>query len=116
MIEVCGASSPEPVGAAGSTVTIAVESIRPAPPAAGGAASASVTAIRCSSGMPASTDVVGRVGDRTLTLADIDREWQRTDPAGYLALMRQEVIAAANAVSAELGEPGAMKPNAAKPS
>ncbi|MET0277508.1 MAG: IclR family transcriptional regulator [Pseudorhodoplanes sp.] len=29
----------------------------------------------------------------------------------HLALMRQEVIAATNALSAELGEPGAMKPN-----
>jgi IclR family acetate operon transcriptional repressor len=34
----------------------------------------------------------------------------------HLALMRQEVIAAANALSAELGEPGAMKPQAAKAS
>jgi IclR family acetate operon transcriptional repressor len=34
----------------------------------------------------------------------------------HLALMRQEVIAATNTLSAELGEPGAMKPNAAKPS
>ena len=29
----------------------------------------------------------------------------------HLALMRQEVIAAANALSAELGEPGSMKPH-----
>ena len=28
----------------------------------------------------------------------------------HLALMRQEVIAAANALSAELGEPGSLKP------
>jgi IclR family acetate operon transcriptional repressor len=36
----------------------------------------------------------------------------------HLNLLRQEVIAAANALSAELGEPGSMKPNAAstKPS
>jgi IclR family acetate operon transcriptional repressor len=32
----------------------------------------------------------------------------------HLALMRQEVIAAANALSADLGEPGSMKPLAAK--
>ncbi len=32
----------------------------------------------------------------------------------HLALMRQEVIAAANALSADLGEPGSMKPPAAK--
>ena len=29
------------------------------------------------------------VGDRTITMADVDREWQRTDPSGYIALSRQ---------------------------
>lgn len=28
-------------------------------------------------------------GQAPITVADVDREWQRTDPAGYLALMRQ---------------------------
>lgn len=29
------------------------------------------------------------VGDRTITVADVDAEWQKTDPAGYVAAMRQ---------------------------
>ncbi len=38
--------------------------------------------------LPAPTDAAARVGDRTFSLADVDREWQRTDPAGYLAASR----------------------------
>ena len=30
-----------------------------------------------------------QIGDRAITAADIDREWQRSDPAGYIALSRQ---------------------------
>ena len=30
-----------------------------------------------------------KVGDRAIAMADVDREWQRTDPAGYLVLSRQ---------------------------
>jgi len=32
---------------------------------------------------------VAKVGDRIITLADIDREWQRTDPSAFLAASRQ---------------------------
>jgi protein-disulfide isomerase len=32
---------------------------------------------------------VARVGDRVITMADVDREWRRTDPAGYLRFNRQ---------------------------
>lgn len=39
--------------------------------------------------LPAPGDAAARVGDRTITLADVDREWQRTDPVGYLAASRQ---------------------------
>lgn len=39
--------------------------------------------------MPGSADAAARVGDRTITLADVDREWQRTDPVGYLVASRQ---------------------------
>ena len=28
------------------------------------------------------------MGDRTFTMADVDREWQRTDPVGYLSASR----------------------------
>ncbi|MGC4084376.1 MAG: hypothetical protein QM736_20250 [Vicinamibacterales bacterium] len=34
-------------------------------------------------------DAAARVGDRTITVADVDREWQRVDPDGYLAVSRQ---------------------------
>jgi protein-disulfide isomerase len=39
--------------------------------------------------LPAPTDTAARVGDRTITIADIDREWQRSDPVGYLSASRQ---------------------------
>jgi len=29
------------------------------------------------------------VGDRTITVAEVDREWQLTDPGGYVAIMRE---------------------------
>jgi protein-disulfide isomerase len=37
----------------------------------------------------ARTDAAAKVGDRVITLDDVDREWQRRDPAGYLGLARQ---------------------------
>src|SRR5437762_2607379 len=36
---------------------------------------------------PAAT--AAKVGDRTIIVEDLDREWRRTDPAGYLAFARQ---------------------------
>jgi len=39
--------------------------------------------------MPNATDLAAQVGDRAITVQDIDREWRRTDPSGYLAFMRQ---------------------------
>lgn len=30
-----------------------------------------------------------QIGDRSITVAEVDREWQRRDPAGYIALSRQ---------------------------
>jgi protein-disulfide isomerase len=39
--------------------------------------------------MPAAGDPAAIVGDRTLTVADVDREWLATDPGSYLALMRE---------------------------
>lgn len=38
---------------------------------------------------PAAGDTAAVVGDRTITVADVDREWQATDPGSYLALMRE---------------------------
>ena len=37
----------------------------------------------------AATDPAATVGDRTISVGDVDREWQRTDSAGYLTLMRE---------------------------
>jgi protein-disulfide isomerase len=37
----------------------------------------------------AASDGAARVGDRQITVADVDREWQRTDPGSYVALNRQ---------------------------
>lgn len=56
-----------------------------APPAASPAPATGAAA----PGLPSSGDVVGRVGDRALTLADVDREWQRTDPEGFLIASRR---------------------------
>ena len=42
-----------------------------------------------SAGPPVAGEPAVQVGDRTITMADVDREWQRTDPAGYIALSRQ---------------------------
>ena len=38
--------------------------------------------------LPSSDQVAGRVGDRVITIAEVDREWRRTDPATYLAISR----------------------------
>lgn len=40
-------------------------------------------------GPPAATDVAARVGERVFTVADVDREWQRTDSGTYAALMQE---------------------------
>ncbi|HUR34868.1 MAG TPA: thioredoxin domain-containing protein [Vicinamibacterales bacterium] len=39
--------------------------------------------------LPAGSDAAARVGDRTITIADVDREWQRIDPVGYLIASRR---------------------------
>lgn len=38
---------------------------------------------------PAGTDRAVQVGDRIITVAEIDREWQRIDPTGYIDVNRQ---------------------------
>lgn len=38
--------------------------------------------------IPAGTTAAARVGDTVITIDEVDREWQRTDPAGYLAASR----------------------------
>ncbi len=38
--------------------------------------------------LPAPSEAAARVGDRSFTIAEVDREWQRTDPVGYLSASR----------------------------
>ena len=33
--------------------------------------------------------VAAKIGDRSITLADVDREWQRTDPGSYIGVARR---------------------------
>lgn len=37
---------------------------------------------------PAGNEPAARVGDRVITVADVDQEWRRTDPGGYVAISR----------------------------
>jgi protein-disulfide isomerase len=79
------ANGPQASDAASTDVRIgppaAVAAAAPPPAASANAADASP--------LPSPSDAAARVGDRTIALADVDREWQRTDPAGYLAASRQ---------------------------
>jgi protein-disulfide isomerase len=38
--------------------------------------------------LPSGDQVAAKVGDRVITVAEVDREWRRTDPATYLAISR----------------------------
>lgn len=59
------------------------------PPGAGSAPLAPASGAPRSAAPAAGSDRALQIGDRTITLAELDREWQRTDPAGYLGLTRQ---------------------------
>ena len=39
--------------------------------------------------MPAAEAPAAIVGDRTITIAEVDREWQASDPGGYISFMRE---------------------------
>jgi protein-disulfide isomerase len=61
-------------------------------PAASGAARETTAAPGpgvAGSGFGAPADVIARVGDRVITAADVDREWQRIDPASYVGVGRR---------------------------
>ncbi len=62
---------------------------QPAPAAAATGAGASPSAAAVTGNVPAPADPAARVGDTVITVAEVDREWQRTDPAGYLSALRQ---------------------------
>jgi protein-disulfide isomerase len=59
------------------------------PPSPAAAAAPSIAAPVLVVPPPAPGDAAAIVGDRTITVGDVDREWQATDPGSYLALMRQ---------------------------
>jgi len=83
-----GLTSAAAGGAAGSgargPASSAAAGQAPAP-----AATASTNAAGASAALPGGSEPAARVGDRTITTADVDREWQRADPVGYLAASRQ---------------------------
>lgn len=58
-------------------------------PVAAAAAIATATSTSTSQGLPGGSEPAARVGDKTITTADVDREWQRADPVGYLVASRQ---------------------------
>jgi protein-disulfide isomerase len=39
--------------------------------------------------LPAGTTAAAKVGDRVISLDEVDREWRRSDPSGYLQLVRE---------------------------
>lgn len=71
---------PEPTDRASIEVTIGT-----APPPAAPSATTPVLAVPT----PAAGEAAAIVGDRTITVGDVDREWQATDPGSYLTLMRE---------------------------
>ena len=56
----------------------------PAPPEAAAARSAAAPLIGA-----AADGVAAKVGDKPITIADVDREWQRTDPGSYIGVARR---------------------------
>jgi protein-disulfide isomerase len=60
----------------------------PSPSAAVASGSLSPPAATDAILLPAPTDPAAKVGDHVITLADVDREWQRMDPSAYLAASR----------------------------
>lgn len=80
-----------PLGAATDGVEPAIAAPRgdtPAVPASKRSASPSVGAEPVD-GIPAGSAVAARVGDRVISVEEVDREWLRTDPASYLAAKRR---------------------------
>lgn len=58
-------------------------------PAPAGPVSPGASKVQETQPPPAAGDPAVRIGDRSITVAEVDREWARTDPAGYLAASRR---------------------------
>ena len=86
---------------AGATEVASVDVRLGAPSAvttsAAGASSATATGSAAASAAPvvvsSAPEAAAKVGDRVISIAEVDREWQRTDPVGYLATARQQYAA-----------------------
>ena len=86
---------------AGATEVASVDVRLGAPSAvttsAAGASSATATGSAAASAAPvvvsSAAEAAAKVGDRVISIAEVDREWQRTDPVGYLATARQQYAA-----------------------
>lgn len=72
------------------SVPAATAAAAPGAAASGPAAPSTPTAPVAASALP---EAAAKVGDRVFSIADVDREWQRTDPVGYLATARQQYAA-----------------------
>ena len=89
-----GDSAPASSGARAATEPVVAPDAPPSgrpsvPQDAPGAAQNGATAAQDPAPAPGPSDVAATVGDRAITVADVDREWQGTDPATYAALMRE---------------------------
>jgi protein-disulfide isomerase len=87
---------PLPTDSASIDVTLGGAAPSPAQPAGRPAANAPATEKppAAKPGAPAPgfgspADVIAKVGDRAITTADVDREWQRIDPASYVGVGRR---------------------------
>ena len=74
-----GATDPSPADGANLLQSSPNTPDAPEPPGPGAEALPTVT----------STGPAAQVGDRVISIEDVDREWRRSDPASYLELMRQ---------------------------
>ena len=87
---------PLPSDSASIDVTLGGAVSSPASPASRPSAEASATEKPSAakpggagSGFGAPAEVIAKVGDRAITTADVDREWQRIDPASYVGVGRR---------------------------
>ena len=74
-----GATEPSPVGGANGLQPSRAMPGRPEPPSSG------VEVLS----LPAADGPAAQVGDRLISIEEVDREWRRAEPFGYLQLMRQ---------------------------
>ena len=82
-----GAPTGAPVATGAATGASATGAASAATGSSASTAAAASSAL--SVALPGGSEPAARVGDKTITTADVDREWQRVDPVGYLTASRQ---------------------------